>query len=492
MQSRIFFAKFLLTNNYKKIKLSDKFLIDEIYRKVCTNLPLFNMSIDFDRVNNSGIINNKPIYVIYPEADENKLKSQIFALYEVYKRIQFRTLFMLDGNKDEMICRYIDKNTNDLNYKFDYKFISLKDINLKLLQEINKLNLNFDVVDKTSVKDAEDFQCEELKPASDIFKNGRQEMQFEDNDLAIKVTKFLNFDDLLNFSDSRVCYLANLYNNSDKNKEIKFNVLFKLKDQFFNVKDQKSQFVIEYYSKKTGKDYFYFSNSLFNFEFIKINEVSYVRFNFKVLVNSHSNNQFIVISSNVECESKLGKIDILKLIFQNHINLEKIFNLNIYTKNPIFNDFFNKKLKNLIILEKLNENKMIENKIIDKNKLNENKLRENGLSDRNKLLLNFSKYFNISYKDLASVLSYFQLYNLFVKDVFGIKMKNDLIEINPVHFRENFKVVIRNPYKNDDCHNILVCQNSDNIGLEIGGVLYSNLKTIDLSLLKEKNIKLSI
>ena len=102
-----------------------------------------------------------------------------------------------------------------------------------------------------------------------------------------------------------------------------------------------------------------------------------------------------------------------------------------------------------------------------------------------------SKLFKLDYKTLVEISSYYELYDFLIRQIFGIKFKDNLIYINPNknHFDQNFKMIILDDIGKQ--HSIYINQNSDFKGLEVGDVIYSNLKVVDLNFI-DHNAKLCI
>jgi hypothetical protein len=184
LQSRNFYAKFLNERGYSKLPISIRFLIDEIYFRLCVNTKYLNCYVDYDKLKNAGIFNENPIFKIEVK-DKKSLEKYLIALNEVYKYIQFRAIFLLDeNNENEAIIDAINQSN------IDHKIILMKDINIKLLQEINKLNLNFKtekIIDINSLKN--DFSF------NNITFNIKENLNFEEylskkDEVHIKLIKF--------------------------------------------------------------------------------------------------------------------------------------------------------------------------------------------------------------------------------------------------------------------------------------------------------------
>lgn len=459
VQSKIFFAKFLEEKENRNLFLKIKFLIDEIYHRITTNTCFLDDFIDFDKLKNAGIFNEKPIFKI-----NIKNREMLERYIEVFKilnnHITFRIIFLLDEITDnDFIKNLIFDNLKEV----DYKIILLKDINLKLLQEINKLDLNYKPNKVSRVEIDWSFESLNFKDAKTNF--NMEEYIFDDKNIQIKLFKFLNFND--DFKDAKVCYYYTFI--SKKNKILNFKIAYKLKNEFYNIKFDTNRLFVNYYNKNFINDEFYFSKRYRKMEKIKDNGYTFLMFYFSI--NLFKDGMFFLVSGMFE--ETLDKTRLLKLIYNNNLNIEKYFNLKIYINNGEFNDFFNKKLMKLIINEKLNENK----------KRNKN--------IQSKYILMISKVFNFDYKKVVNLKSYFEIYKFILKEIFGIEIREEIIYINPKkeHYDKNFKIIFTD--SKGKKHGIYVEQNSAFKGLKVGDVIYSNLKVIDLSLI-ENNAKFCV
>ena len=90
LQTKPFFAKFLYNKECKYLLLSQKFLINNIYEKLSKNVCQFGERIDFARLKCSGLLYDKPVFLIYAPKEENRLNNLIVAIKEVKKHISFQ------------------------------------------------------------------------------------------------------------------------------------------------------------------------------------------------------------------------------------------------------------------------------------------------------------------------------------------------------------------------------------------------------------------
>ncbi len=468
LQSKKYYAKFLYDKKYSSISISVKFLIDEIYKKLCLNHFLFKYQIDFDMLKNSGIFNEKPLYKINVVDDKKYIENIIFALNEVYKNLEFRAVFVLNEESDNNTIR-------DLIFQkckaLDYKLIFFKDINLRLLQEINKLDLNYQPYNLESVDLKNNFTSNiKLEKTKSNFMVENYISNCSECD--IKLTKFLDFSDN-DLEKSNVCYFINILKKSDKNKQLKVNFNYKLKSEFFNLKEEKNKIIIEYFNNKLDDDYFSFNSKIKKYKIVKNKENIFIILYFNLIFDK-INSFFYLANKDKDDICEINKNELLKLIYENNLIIEKIFNFKIYIKNNKFNSLFNNNLKKIIINEKLNKNEENNKFILPKD-----------------IIFLLTKVFNFDYKQATKIQSYFDLYQVIVREVFGIKLNGNILYVNPNQefFSENFKIVFTD--KNYIQHGIYVDQNRNAKGLEVDEVFYSNLKVVDLSLIK-KNAKLCL
>lgn len=456
LQSKLFYATFLKYKPYNKIPISIKFLVDDIYKKLYYNHHYFNFDIDYDRLLNADIFNGKLIYKIDVKS-KDELEKQIKALSIVSKYIDFRTIFILDKQVDNcLIKKYIYENTSDI----DCRIIFIKDINFYLLYEINKLNLNYKV--EKIKKEIGEFEF-----SSFIFSNSikwnTKEYYTQNNE--IKITKFINTDAC--FKESQKGYLIE-FDKKIKRKTIKFNISFELKEHFFNIVKNNKSLTIKYFNNSLSDEFFHFNEKIKNFEIEKIDGKIFIVMYFIFHLNTDIKNIF-VISSNFRDVENISHTNIKNLIFKKNIALDKILKYNIYIRDNDFNTFFNKDLKKMIVIEKLEGVKF-------------------SLSYKIKKIIEDN--FNIRAYTLINLNSYFNVYNFFISEFLGIKESNSCITLNPKkeYFKKSFKLVFCD---SGIRKSLYICKNNEIKGLEVGEVFYTNLKVVDLTLIN-RNSKLCI
>lgn len=462
LRSKVFYARFLNEKSASKIPVSIRFLIDEIYLRVSVNAKYIDYYVDYDRLRNAGIFNEKPIFKIEVK-DRKTLEKTLKAIIEVYKYLDFRTIFLLDEKTENNVI--IDLINESL-VGIDYKIVLMRDINIKLLYEINKLNLNFTpqkIFNENDLKTDFEFQNIELNRLKTTL--NKEEFSCNLKRFQLKMTKFLNFTDL-GLEDSKVSYYMSFLNNENRNKIIKFSLNYRLKNDFFNIKMSENNIVVDYADLAKKNDIFHFSNPPKNYDIIKFNKEVFIKFCFHLTVHKDSIQHFFLIPTQNKCV-EIDKNELVKLVYNSGLNVEKYFNFKLYIKNNEFNEFFNNSLKKLIIEERLNQNKFSKRFFLP-----------------NKICQFFYKTFNCECKKLSQISSYFELYNFIVKDIFGIALNQKFIYINPQKnfYNQNFKFIFIDELGKS--HNIYISQNSEFKGLEVNGIVYANLKVIDLNLIE--------
>ena len=326
LQTKPFFAKFLYNKECKHLLLCQKFLMNNIYEKLSKNVCQFGERIDFARLKCSGLLYDKPVFLIYAPKEENRLNNLIVAIKEVKKHIPFQPI---------LVYETVPK------VETEFKEIVLQDFNLKLFQELNKINLNYNFkFNKKIVETKEDFVASK--------------------DTIVKRVVCLNE----NNKNNLISYLFK----PKKNEKIE--IYIKLKSHLFNIKKEEKGFCVEYFN---GEKINYYCNK----KIIKINSLKINQNNFLLVkINSQKNAENTIIAGKNEYSFK-------QLLLKEKIELNKKNNIKIFTKNKIFNNFFNYKLPQLINLE-LHQKNYLENLKIKYNKIF------------------LSEFLGINYKDVPS------------------------------------------------------------------------------------------
>ena len=288
LQSKSFFFKTLYTKEFWKICNKTKFLIDKIYKRLSQNVCQFNFNIDFKRLKSSGLFENKPVFLIYASKVYEKFSQQVFASEKVLEYISYTPIFIFENEKEMFDC----KNK-----------IVLSDINPLLLQELNKVNLNYDEKYNISFQIDTDIVCKDK----------------------IQVKRHF-FDE--NFDDISYYFFVN--------KVEKIKIYLKQKDFFQNVKKIIGGIEIVSETKKIN----YFSNV----KILNFNSINYLGHSFlEISLELQKGHNYFLTTNSFD--------NYKNLCLKEQFFLEKNFNIKIFTKNNYFNKFFNNDLKKKIIDE---------------------------------------------------------------------------------------------------------------------------------------------
>lgn len=307
------FAKFLNEKAYIQVSIERKILISKIYEKLASNVIQFNANVNFGKLSNAGF--NSCVFLLKKPKEQRKLSNLLFALDALKQKVCFLPIFVSETESEKVE---------------GYKNIFLQDFNLKLFEDVCKINLNYDpLFNKKLELPFEDFSCKK----------------------EIQVKRIINKNNLISY-----CF------NSKFNTSVC--VFIKLDSFLFNLKKENNSFEITYFNNKKIR---YFSNN----NILKINSINYNNIPYicvKIKVNKNANclllcNKEAVLYKNLLIEEKMF--------------FEKYFNIKIYTKNEKFNNFFNLTLKNQVKKEIYEKNYLIKNNFIFNKRFISNFLREN-------------------------------------------------------------------------------------------------------------------
>ncbi len=365
IQTKSFYGKFLYQKEFSNLSNKKKFFIDNIYKKISNNTTLLNTNVDFNKLKCAGFNLNLPIFLIKPLQLKEELSFYEEAVKILSKKVNFQPIFIFNNNNET--------------FSTIHKTIFLDDFNLKLFNELNKLNINYNPL----------FNFNPPHTQTDYFSN-----------IDLQITRTINFANNKNIS-YRIM--------PKENGKI---IIFLKQDCFYyNVYLKNNS--LEIVSSKNEKT-IYTSNRKIN-KVYKTNKngTSFLCVEF---VANKSKGIIFLNSKNIDN-------------YKNELLIEKIeknnlFNLKIYTKNKKFNDFFNVFLPKKIIEELYQKNYI---------KIQQIKF--------NKMFL--CEFLDINYKEVVeNSKSYFQLYNYILKDVFGINKDDKRILINSKKVKFNYKICV--------------------------------------------------
>ncbi len=138
------FAKFLNEKAYIQVPIGRKILISKIYERVVSNVIQFNANVDFGKLSNAGF--NSCVFLLKKPKKQRKFSNLLFALNVMKQKVYFLPIFVSETENEKVE---------------GYKNIFLQDFNLKLFEEVCKINLNYDpLFNKKLELPFEDFSCE--------------------------------------------------------------------------------------------------------------------------------------------------------------------------------------------------------------------------------------------------------------------------------------------------------------------------------------------
>ena len=227
------FAKFLNEKSYIQVPIGRKILISKIYERVVSNVIQFNANVDFGKLSNAGF--NSCVFLLKKPKEQRKFSNLLFALNVLKQKVCFLPIFVSEIESEKVE---------------GYKNIFLQDFNLKLFEDVCKINLNYDpLFNKKLELPFEDFSCEK----------------------EIQVKRIASENNLISY-----CF------NSKINTSVC--VFIKLDSFLFNLKKENNSFEITYFNNKKIR---YFSNN-------KILEINSINYNFipylcvKIKLNKNS------------------------------------------------------------------------------------------------------------------------------------------------------------------------------------------------------------
>ena len=306
------FAKFLNEKAYIQVPIARKILISKIYERVVSNVIQFNANVDFGKLSNAGF--NSCVFLLKKPKEQRKFSNLLFALNVLKQKVCFLPIFVSETESEKVE---------------GYKNIFLQDFNLKLFEDVCKINLNYDpLFNKKLELPFEDFSCEK----------------------EIQVKRIASENNLISY-----CF------NSKINTSVF--VFIKLDSFLFNLKKENNSFEITYFNNKKIR---YFSNN-------KILEINSINYNFIPYLCVK-----IKLNKNLDCLLLCDKEPIFykNLLLEEKMFFENFFNIKIYTKDQKFNNFFNFILKNQVKKELYEKNYFKKSNFIFNKRFISNFLRE--------------------------------------------------------------------------------------------------------------------
>ncbi len=295
--SQKIYAKFLFQKEFDNMLIETKILINKIYHKLASNVIQFNSKVDFEKLLNCGI--NSCVFLVKKPKEERKLSNLLLALDVLKQRVEFCPIF-IENNGENVLPN---------------RSILLQDVNLKLFQQICKVNLNY---------------------------NPEFNKTFEKTDLDFKSKSPV---DIVRIASESGCISYVL--NSELSSTV--SIYIKLKTFLFNLEKTENKFKIKYFN---NEEIIYSTNTKFIDVFpINNNFIPYLCVKLRVLKNART----LLVSGE-------DSISFKSLLLQEKMFFNNKFNLKIYTSNQKFNDFFNHFLVDKIKEEIYQKNYLIKSK----------------------------------------------------------------------------------------------------------------------------------
>lgn len=427
------------------LKSEEEKFIRDIVNKVANNVPNnYKIQIDYSMLKNAGLFRGKPIFKVYAEELNVKLKQQLFLLNKLSSKLKFDTILMFKNYKiEEYVCKHYS----------NIKCLNINEINAKLLFEINKININYDeklqnVFEGVFVNDEkiDNFRYKNFRLESKtVLKNCGTECY----KILIPIEGKTIFEKDI-FNEAQIILIKNSFQN-----DIKFNlqVNIKLQNEFVNFEKIGKKLAVKFFDGNERN--FYFSNDNFDFFIKKCEKNAFLSVkiaNLRIKSNSYS---FMTISS-IDKNFENYK----NILLENYCSLKQLFELNFKSENLKLNNFINKNLADVYCKHFLK---------VEKN----NCTKFEGLTKIEQLD-------KLSVKKINS----FSFVKFLFDNFLGVSQKQSCIKLSPNSDIKFFEVSLKIDNK---IYQIIYQQNKQKF-VSYGGLEFVNLDNINLKFVDEKHI----
>lgn len=284
----------------------------------------------------NGVDINKPIFKF-----DKKLNDELIKAFELAEKEEDFNLLISTSNLDKSK----EKKLKNLKSVVLY---SANTSPMAFIKMINKLNINYKSTSNYNLVYKDKFLKINDKILNPTFKDFELNQKYFENDILINYFEFV-----LNGNN----YLIKLKNNSEKEKQIAIELNLPMKKGYYYFKKSKKSIIIENLITREKIFFNYFSkNSNFSFSNVDGLENSLyccvdVKLNLKIKAKSEEFVYFNMGDSKVDLKTKSQICEFRALATK---KVHEIFNIQIKTKNPKFDLFFNKTLPMKIWINWLN------------------------------------------------------------------------------------------------------------------------------------------
>lgn len=309
-------------------------LISNIVYKVENNAPkFFESQIDYQKLKNSGLFENKPIFKIFVSNLDLKNKKKIFVLNSICKKLCFTPI---------LLCRE-DKLVDSIPEKYkNVKCLNINYLSPQILFELNKIDINYiPKIEKITEgvyingEKADNYRCKNLRLES------KQVLKL----CEVECYRILDFENAKTIFQ-KLCFnttdIINIKNSTTKTQKYNLTINIKLDNEFVNIDKVGSKLTIKKLDNRTQD--FNFSNDNFNYCIKKYQKnvfLSVIFANLKINSGSYS------IMSISTFDKKVKSIKLMLL--ENYCKINILFTLKFNCENKKINKLINENLKEIYL-----------------------------------------------------------------------------------------------------------------------------------------------
>lgn len=284
----------------------------------------------------NGVDINKPIFKF-----DKKLNNKLIKAFELAKKEEDFNLLISTSSLDDISEKKLKSLGNVVIYSSSNSPISF-------LKMINKLNINYKSSSNYNLVYKDKFFKVNNQILNPNFKDFELNQKYFENGILINYFEFI-----LNGNN----YFIKLKNNTEKEKQIAIELNLPLKKGYYYFKKNKKTIIIE--NLITGEKLFFnYFSKYSNFSFSNVDGLENslyccidVKLNLKIKPKAEEFVFFNMGDSKVDLKTKNQILEFRVLATK---KIHEIFNIQIKTKNPKFDLFFNKTLPMKIWINWLN------------------------------------------------------------------------------------------------------------------------------------------
>ena len=420
-------------------------LISNIVCQVENNAPkFFESQIDYQKLKNSGLFEDKPIFKMFVNNLDLKNKKMIFILNSICKKLSFTPI---------LLCRE-EKLSDDISKKYkNIKCLNVNDLSPQIIFELNKIDINY--ISK----------IEEITEG--VYVNGEKADNYRYKNLRLESKRVLKFCDvecyqILDFENAKtifqkLCFNAtqiiNIKNSTPKAQKYNITINIKLDNEFVNVDKIGNKLSVKKLDNRVQN--FYFSSNNFNFCIKKYQKSVFLSV---IFANCKINSGSYSIMSISTFDKKMKSIKLMLL--ENYCKINKFFALKFNCENERINKLINENLKEIYLKHYFNLRK-----------------------------LNNYKFDNLTTvkqieKMVASKFNSFEFATFMINTFLGIKQLGSCFQISPRSDINYFSFELE---LNNKKYQIEYKQNKQKY-ISYGGLEFVNLDNVNLDFISENCI----